>query len=113
MRDHSIFPSFPHAVDNMNQTVYIVSTARTPFGLVQKEFGSDLAKINAIKLGSFVILHACARAGLAPEHIEKLFLGNVMPQRMGRIRLDYALLEPTCLRQCSAPPSAKVLHLAW
>lgn len=60
--------------------VYIVSAARTPLGA----FGGSLAHLTATELGAIAIKGAVERAGVAPDQIEEVFMGNVC--RCGRRR---------------------------
>src|SRR6202045_3181602 len=55
--------------------VVIVSAARTPLG----RFMGDLSPFAAHKLGSHVIGAALERAKLAPERIDEVFMGCVLP----------------------------------
>ena len=55
--------------------VVIVSAARTPLG----RFMGDLSPFSAHKLGSHVIGAALERAKLAPERIDEVFMGCVLP----------------------------------
>src|SRR6202171_6701283 len=60
--------------------VVIVSAARTPLG----RFMGDLSSFSAHKLGSHVIGAALERAKLAPERIEEVFMGCVLPAGQGQ-----------------------------
>ncbi|KAJ8111754.1 hypothetical protein OPT61_g5718 [Boeremia exigua] len=60
--------------------VYIVSSARTPTG----QFLGSLASLSAIQLGSHAIKAAVDRAGLKPEDVEEVFVGNVMSANLGQ-----------------------------
>src|ERR1700756_5528209 len=60
--------------------VVIVSAARTPLG----RFQGDLTPLAAHKLGSHVIGAALERAKLAPEKIDEVFMGNVLPAGQGQ-----------------------------
>src|SRR6266702_3490490 len=60
--------------------VVILSAARTPLG----RFMGDLAPYSAHKLGSHVIGAALERARLAPERIDEVFMGNVLPAGQGQ-----------------------------
>src|SRR5437667_137938 len=60
--------------------VVILSAARTPLG----RFMGDLAPLSAHKLGSHVIGAALERAKLAPERIDEVFMGNVLPAGQGQ-----------------------------
>ena len=56
-------------------SVVIVSGVRTPMG----GFQGSLADISAPELGAIVIKEAVARAGLKPEDIQEVIMGNVLP----------------------------------
>jgi acetyl-CoA C-acetyltransferase len=60
--------------------VVIVSAARTPLG----RFMGDLSSISGHKLGSRAIGAAIERAGLAPERIDEVFMGCVLPAGQGQ-----------------------------
>lgn len=60
--------------------VYIVSAVRTPIG----RFGGVLSNFTAVELGAFAIRAAMARAGIGPEHVQEVFLGNVIPANLGQ-----------------------------
>jgi acetyl-CoA C-acetyltransferase len=58
-----------------NDPIVILSAARTPLG----RFMGELSPFSAHKLGSHVIGAALERAKLAPERINEIFMGNVLP----------------------------------
>lgn len=60
--------------------VVIVSATRTPIG----SFGGSLASLSATQLGSIVIRSAVEKAGLKPEHIQEVYIGNVMSANLGQ-----------------------------
>src|SRR5580658_4461978 len=60
--------------------VVIVAAARTPLG----RFMGDLSSFSAHKLGSHVIGAAVERAKLAPERIDEVFMGCVLPAGQGQ-----------------------------
>ncbi|KAF1912335.1 acetyl-CoA acetyltransferase IB [Ampelomyces quisqualis] len=60
--------------------VYIVSAARTPTGM----FLGSLSSLSAIQLGSHAIKAAVERAGLKPEDVEEVFVGNVLSANLGQ-----------------------------
>jgi acetyl-CoA C-acetyltransferase len=60
--------------------VVIVSAARTPLG----RFMGDLSSVSGHKLGSRAISAAVERAGLAPERIDEVFMGCVLPAGQGQ-----------------------------
>jgi acetyl-CoA C-acetyltransferase len=60
--------------------VVIVSAARTPLG----RFLGDLAPVSAPSLGSTAIRAALDRAGLAPEKVDEVLMGCVLPAGQGQ-----------------------------
>lgn len=60
--------------------VYIVSVARTPIG----SLGGVLAGASVIELGKTAVKAAVARAGIAPELVNEVFLGNVIGANAGQ-----------------------------
>lgn len=62
------------------EEVFIISTARTPIG----RFGGMLANFTAIDLGAHAIQGVMEKAGIGPEKIQEVFLGNVIPANLGQ-----------------------------
>ncbi|WP_316850567.1 acetyl-CoA C-acyltransferase [Pedobacter agri] len=60
--------------------VVIVSAARTPIG----SFGGSLSQFSATQLGGFAIKAAIEKAGLKPEQIQEVYLGNVLSANLGQ-----------------------------
>jgi acetyl-CoA C-acetyltransferase len=60
--------------------VYIVSATRTPIG----SFGGSLSSISATNLGAIAIKSAVEKAGLKPEQIQEVYMGNVMSANLGQ-----------------------------
>lgn len=60
--------------------VVIVSATRTPIG----SFGGSLAGLSATQLGSIVIKSAIEKAGLKPEQVQEVFMGNVLSANVGQ-----------------------------
>ncbi len=58
----------------------IVSAVRTPVG----SFQGSLASISAPKLGAIVIKEAVQRAGLKPEDVDEVIMGNVITAGLGQ-----------------------------
>lgn len=58
-----------------DDAVVIVNGARTPMG----GFGGSLAPVSAPELGAVAIREAVARAGLAPEDVDDVIMGCVLP----------------------------------
>lgn len=62
------------------KNVYIVGAARTPIG----KFGGSLANIPAPDLGAIAIKEAVKRAGIKPEDVEEVIMGNVLQAGLGQ-----------------------------
>jgi acetyl-CoA C-acetyltransferase len=60
--------------------VYIVSAARTPIGA----FLGSLSSVRAPDLGATAIRGALARARVAPEAVQEVFMGNVLSAGIGQ-----------------------------
>ncbi len=60
--------------------IVIVGAARTPMG----GFQGDLKDLAAPRLGAAAIAAALARAGLAPEAVEEVIMGCVLPAGLGQ-----------------------------
>ena len=60
--------------------VVIVAATRTPIG----SFGGGLSSLSATQLGGIVVRSAVERAGLKPEHIQEVFMGNVLSANLGQ-----------------------------
>lgn len=60
--------------------VYIVSAVRTPMG----SFGGSLKGFSATELGSFAIKGAVEKAGIKPEDVQEVLMGNVLQAGLGQ-----------------------------
>lgn len=60
--------------------VYIVSAVRTPMG----SFGGSLKGFSATQLGSFAIKGAVEKAGIKPEDVQEVLMGNVLQAGLGQ-----------------------------
>lgn len=60
--------------------VVIVSAARTPVG----SFGGVFKNTSAVELGKVAAKEAIKRAGITPEQIEDVYIGNVLPAGQGQ-----------------------------
>lgn len=60
--------------------VVIVSAVRTPIG----SFGGSLSQFSAPQLGGFAIKAAIEKAGLKPEQIQEVYMGNVLSANLGQ-----------------------------
>ena len=63
-----------------NRTVYIVAAVRTPIG----SFGGSLKDFSATQLGAIAIKAAVEKAGLQPQQIEAVYMGNVIQANVGQ-----------------------------
>jgi acetyl-CoA C-acetyltransferase len=63
----------------MNEVV-IVSAVRTPIG----SFNGSLASVSATQLGASAIKGAVEKAGIAPEEIQEVYMGNVLSANLGQ-----------------------------
>lgn len=61
-------------------TVYIVAATRTPIG----SFGGVFLGMSATDLGAIAIQGAITRAGIIPELVEEVFMGNVCSANLGQ-----------------------------
>ncbi|KAH9381453.1 hypothetical protein HPB48_016966 [Haemaphysalis longicornis] len=68
--------------------VVIASFARTPIG----SFRSSLAAVPATRLGSVAIKGAIERAGIKPEDVQEVFMGNVVSAGAGQAPARQAAL---------------------
>ena len=68
--------------------IVIVGTARTPMG----GFQGDLKDVAATALGSAAIGAALSRAGLAPDQVEEVVFGCVLPAGLGQAPARQAAL---------------------
>ena len=64
----------------MTKSVYIVSAVRTPMGSVQ----GALSSVPATQLGATAIKGALEAAKMNPEHIDEVFMGNVLQAGVGQ-----------------------------
>lgn len=60
--------------------VVIVAATRTPIG----SFGGSLSSFSATQLGSIVIKALIEKSGLKPEHIQEIYMGNVLSANLGQ-----------------------------
>jgi acetyl-CoA C-acetyltransferase len=60
--------------------VVIASFARTPMG----GFQGSLSPVKATELGAVAVKAALERAGVSPDQVEMIFMGNVLPAGLGQ-----------------------------
>src|SRR5688572_25665415 len=68
--------------------VYIVSAVRTPIG----SFGGSLAGLSATMLGAKAIQRAVEVAGVSPDQVEEVLMGNVVSANLGQAPARQAAL---------------------
>jgi acetyl-CoA C-acetyltransferase len=68
--------------------IYIVSAARTPIGAFQ----GSLSTLSAPQLGATAIKGALARAKLAPDAVQEVFMGNVLTGGVGQAPARQAMI---------------------
>jgi acetyl-CoA C-acetyltransferase len=72
-----------------NDPIVIVGAARTPMGGLQ----GDFASLSASELGAVAIRAAVERAGVAPEDVQEVIMGNVLPAGQGQAPARQASLK--------------------
>jgi acetyl-CoA C-acetyltransferase len=72
----------------MNEVV-IVSAVRTPIG----SFGGVLSTLSATDLGAAAIKAAVSRAGVQPDQIQEVYMGNVVSANVGQAPAKQAALK--------------------
>lgn len=73
----------------MSTEVVIVSAVRTPIG----SFNGSLANISAPELGAIAIKGALEKAGVTPEQVDEVILGNVLQAGLGQNPARQAALK--------------------
>jgi acetyl-CoA C-acetyltransferase len=73
----------------MQHEVFIVGAARTPIG----SFQGALASVPATTLGAIAIREALRRAGIPPDQVQEVFLGNVLQAALGQAPATQASLN--------------------
>jgi acetyl-CoA C-acetyltransferase len=68
------------STDRAADPIVIAAAVRTPLG----RFQGELSGLAGHQLGSHVIRAALARAGLAPEKVDEVFMGCVLPAGQGQ-----------------------------
>lgn len=84
--------------------VVIVAAARTPTG----SFGKSLSKLKAPELGAIAIKGAIEKAGLNPNQIEEVYMGNVISSGVGQAPARQAALMAGCPESTEATTINKV-----
>lgn len=71
------------------QDVVIISAVRTPIG----SFGGALSTLSATDLGAAAIKGALERAGVAPDQVQEVYMGNVVSANVGQAPAKQAALK--------------------
>src|SRR6266478_3717830 len=87
----------------MTETV-IISAVRTPIG----KFQGALKPMTATQLGAVAVKAAVERAGLAPEQIDEVIMGNVVSAGLGQNPARQAALRKSLLPDVAAMTINKV-----
>lgn len=82
----------------------IVGAARTPIG----SFMGALSSLSAPKLGAIAIAEAVKRAGIKPEQVEEVIMGNVLTTAEGQSPARQALLAAGLPKETGALTIGKV-----
>ncbi len=64
----------------MSDDVVIVGAVRTPIG----RFGGAFAMLDAVSLGAITVREAVTRAGIGPDHVDRVLLGHVLQAGAGQ-----------------------------
>ena len=70
------------------KNAYIASAVRTPLG----SFGGSLSSFSATQLGTFAIKGALENAGVSPDNVQEVFMGNVCSANLGQAPAKQAAL---------------------
>src|SRR6185437_11311591 len=90
------FPAMPETV--------ILSTARTPVG----KLGGALSSLDATELGGTAIAAALERAGVEPEQVEHVIMGQVLQAGQGQIPSRQAQIKAGIPKEVSSETVNKV-----
>lgn len=78
--------------------VVIVSAVRTALG----SFGGGLKDVPAVELGAIVIKEAVKRAGIKPEDVQEVIMGNVLQAGLGQNPARQAVIKSGLPQEVSA-----------
>lgn len=103
-------------MEQMSEAVVIVSATRTAIG----NFNGSLKDVKATELGATVIRAALEKAGVAGNHVDEVFFGNVLSAGLGQNPARQAALAAGLPETCPAMTVNKVcgsglsaVHLAY
>lgn len=84
--------------------VFIISAGRTPVG----SFAGTLKSLTAPELGAQVVKATIARAGIKPDQVEELYIGNVLQAGVGQSPARQVALGAGCPETTEATTINKV-----
>ncbi|SHN63408.1 acetyl-CoA C-acetyltransferase [Desulfitobacterium chlororespirans] len=88
----------------MKREVVIVSAVRTPIG----SLNGALSQMAAVDLGALVIREAVQRAGIKPEQVEEVIMGNVLSAALGQNPARQASIKAGVSKEASSMTINKV-----
>jgi len=88
----------------MTRQAVIVSAVRTPIGSLSGVFGQVLA----VDLGAIVIKEAINRAGITPDQVDEVIMGNVLSGALGQNPARQAAIKAGVPQEASAMTINKV-----
>ena len=104
---HCAYPqrkTFTMAHISAADPIVILSHARTPMGAMQ----GALAEVSAPELGAVAVKAAVERAGVAPDCIERIYMGCVLPAGLGQAPARQAALKAGLPKSVQATTVNKV-----
>jgi acetyl-CoA C-acetyltransferase len=88
----------------MNTNVYILSAVRTPIG----SFGGTLSSMSATQLGAITIKGALEKAHVLAEHVQEVYMGNVLSANLGQAPARQAAIFAGLPNACECTTINKV-----
>lgn len=88
----------------MTKQAVIVSAVRTPIG----SLCGALSQVPAVELGALVIKEAISRAGIKPEQVEEVIMGNVLSGALGQNPARQAAIKAGIPQEATAMTINKV-----
>ena len=86
--------------------VFILSIARTPIG----SLGGVISTVSAPQLGATAIKAALQRAGIQPEQVQEVYMGNVLSANVGQAPAQQASIFPVSLQASPVLLLVKFAH---
>jgi acetyl-CoA C-acetyltransferase len=109
------YKSRKKGVKNMSQEIVIVSAVRTAIG----NFNGSLKNVSATELGAVTIKGALEKAGVKPEQVDEVIMGNVLqagigqnPARQAQIKSGIPVTSSALTINKVCGSGMKAVHLA-